>query len=84
MEGLEWLGTLIIGGIAGWLASIIMSTNQEQGILLNIVVGIIGAYIGSFVFDLLGFGVEGEIIGNLIVATAGAVILLALLKLVRR
>ena len=84
MEGLEWLGTLIIGGLAGWIASIIMKTSQQQGLLLNIIVGIIGAFIGSFVFGLLGLGVEGAIIGNLIVATVGAVILLAILKVVRK
>lgn len=80
---------LIIGGIIGWLASIVMRTNAQQGILLNIVVGIVGSLIGSF---LLGgfFGADGNIInspldgGTLIAAFLGAVILLAIVNLFRR
>ena len=80
---------LIIGGIIGWLASIVMRTDAQQGILLNIVVGIVGSLIGSF---LLGrfFGADGSIInspldgGTLIAAFLGAVILLAVVNLVRR
>ena len=80
---------LIIGGIIGWLASIVMRTDAQQGILLNIVVGIVGSLIGSF---LLGgfFGADGSIIsspldgGTLIAAFLGAVILLAVVNLFRR
>ena len=80
---------LIIGGIIGWLASIVMRTNAQQGILLNIVVGIIGSLIGSF---LLGgfFGADGDVLSNpldggvLIAAFLGAVILLAVINLFRR
>ena len=80
---------LIIGGIIGWLASIVMRTNAQQGILLNIVVGIVGSLIGSF---LLGrfFGADGNILqapldgGTLIAGFLGAVILLAVVNLVRR
>ncbi|HWT11929.1 MAG TPA: GlsB/YeaQ/YmgE family stress response membrane protein [Allosphingosinicella sp.] len=80
---------LIIGGIIGWLASIVMRTNAQQGILLNIVVGIVGSLIGSF---LLGgfFGADGNILnspldgGTLIAAFLGAVILLAVVNLFRR
>ena len=81
---------LIIGGIIGWLASIVMRTNAQQGILLNIVVGIVGSLIGSF---LLGgfFGAEGNLIngdwrdtGTLIAAFLGAVILLAVVNLFTR
>jgi len=81
---------LIIGGVIGWLASIVMRTNAQQGILLNIVVGIVGSLIGSF---LLGrfFGAEGNMIngdpldgGTLIAAFLGAVILLAVVNLFRR
>jgi len=79
---------LIIGGIIGWLASIVMRTNAQQGILLNIVVGIIGSLLGSF---LLGgfFGAEGSILnsldgGTLLAAFIGAVILLAVVNLFRR
>lgn len=80
---------LIIGGIIGWLASIVMRTNAQQGILLNIVVGIVGSLIGSF---LLGgfFGADGNILnspldgGTLIAAFLGAVILLAVVNLFTR
>jgi uncharacterized membrane protein YeaQ/YmgE (transglycosylase-associated protein family) len=80
---------LIIGGIIGWLASIVMRTDAQQGIILNIVVGIVGSLLGSF---LLGgfFGAEGNIInspldvGTLIAAFLGAVILLAIVNLFRR
>lgn len=80
---------LIIGGIIGWLASIVMRTNAQQGILLNIVVGIVGSLIGSF---LLGgfFGADGSIInspldgGTLIAAFLGAVILLAIVNMFSR
>ena len=80
---------LIVGGVIGWLASIIMRRDAQQGILLNIVVGIIGSLLGSF---LLGrfFGAEGSILnspldgGTLLAALVGAVILLAIVNLVRR
>jgi uncharacterized membrane protein YeaQ/YmgE (transglycosylase-associated protein family) len=80
---------LIIGGIIGWLASIVMRTNAQQGILLNIVVGVVGSLLGSF---LLGrfFGADGNILnspldgGTLIAAFIGAVVLLAVVNLFRR
>lgn len=81
---------LIIGGIIGWLASIVMRTNAQQGLLLNIVVGIVGSLLGSF---LLGrfFGADGNIMnggaldgGTLLAAFVGALILLAVVNLFRR
>lgn len=79
---------LIVGGIIGWLASMIMRTDAQQGILLNVVVGIIGALIGGWLiapliggstnaaggFDIMGF----------IAALIGAIILLAIVNLFRR
>ena len=80
---------LVIGGVIGWLASIVMRTNAQQGILLNIVVGIVGSLLGSF---LLGrfFGADGNIMnspldgGTLIAAFLGAVILLAVVNMFQR
>ena len=72
---------LIIGGIIGWLASLVMRTDGQQGIILNIVVGIVGSYIGGFLFG--GRIGNGEI-GGYISAFLGAVILLAIVNLVRR
>lgn len=80
---------LIIGGIIGWVASMIMHTDAQQGMLLNIVVGIVGAFLGGFIFRLLGLG--GANINNsgfslpaLLVSLVGAVILLGIVNLVRR
>lgn len=83
--GVGIIGTLIIGGIAGWIAEKL--TKSDMGVFMNIIVGIIGAYIGAFLANLLGIHL-GEIFsgwfwGNLLVAVVGAVILLAVIKLVR-
>jgi uncharacterized membrane protein YeaQ/YmgE (transglycosylase-associated protein family) len=79
------LAWLILGGIAGWIASIIMKTNAQQGIFLNIVVGIVGALLGGYLFGLLGKGdVSGFNIYSLFVAVVGSVVLLAILKAFRR
>jgi len=74
---------LILGGIIGWLASIVMRTDGQQGIILNIVVGIVGAFIGGILFNHdmnnLDFTLPA-----LLEAFVGAVILLALVNLFRR
>jgi uncharacterized membrane protein YeaQ/YmgE (transglycosylase-associated protein family) len=76
---------IVLGGIAGWLASIIMHTNARQGVLLNIVVGIVGAFLGGLLFNLLGArGVTGFNLWSLVVALVGAVVLLAIARAVRR
>lgn len=70
---------LILGGIAGWLASIFAGTNARQGLIGNIIVGIVGAAIGGFVFTKLGgTDVTGFNLYSLGVATVGGVILLFL------
>lgn len=77
---------LIMGGLAGWIASMIMGTNAQQGIILNVVVGIIGALIGGWlVGPLLGAGSinDGITIMSFIVSLIGAVIFLAILSLFR-
>lgn len=72
---------VIFGAIAGWLASIIMKTDAQQGAVANILVGIAGALIGGFIFSLFGGGgVSGFNIGSLLVALVGAIVLIAILK----
>ena len=82
MSILLWI---IVGGIAGWLASLVMHTDASQGIVLNIVVGIVGAFLGGFLFSLLGAApVSGFNIYSILVATVGAVVLIGLYKMVAR
>jgi uncharacterized membrane protein YeaQ/YmgE (transglycosylase-associated protein family) len=74
---------LILGGIAGWLASIVAGNNARQGLIGNIVVGIIGAFIGGFVFTKIGgHDITGFNLYSLGVATVGGVILLALKQVI--
>ncbi|UVO50085.1 GlsB/YeaQ/YmgE family stress response membrane protein [Sphingomonas sp. SUN019] len=80
---------LIVGGVIGWIASMIMRTDAQQGIFLNIIVGIVGAFIGGFVGSALGIGGanindSGLTITSFLVSLVGAVILLAIVNLVRR
>lgn len=82
---MNFLLFIVLGGIAGWLASIIMHTNARQGVFLNIVVGIIGAFLGGLLFNMFGArGVTGFNLWSLVVALIGAVVLLAIVKAVRR
>ncbi|OHA59434.1 MAG: hypothetical protein A2589_01020 [Candidatus Vogelbacteria bacterium RIFOXYD1_FULL_46_19] len=75
---------IVFGALVGWIASIIMKTNDEQGSILNIVVGVIGALIGGFVMDFFGASdVTGFNLYSFLVALLGAVILLAIVKLFR-
>jgi uncharacterized membrane protein YeaQ/YmgE (transglycosylase-associated protein family) len=77
---------IILGGLAGWIASLIVGTNRQQGCLLDIIVGIIGALIGGFIFDAIDAGpaVTGLNLPSLFVAVIGAVVLLLIVKAVRR
>lgn len=77
---------IIVGAIAGWLASIVMRTNRSQGLLADIIVGILGGLIGGFVLNALGVGgdVSGINIASILVAFIGAVVLLALLRMFSR
>lgn len=73
---------IIVGGIAGWLASIVVGSNARMGLLANIVVGIIGAFIGGFIMNALGYGsYTGLNFWSIFVAFVGAVVLLAIIKL---
>ncbi len=72
------LSWIIIGGIAGWLASILTGNNRKMGIGSNIIVGILGGFLGGFIFNILGgIGVTGFNLWSLLVSFIGAVVLLA-------
>jgi uncharacterized membrane protein YeaQ/YmgE (transglycosylase-associated protein family) len=75
---------LIVGGVVGWLASLIMRTDAQQGLLLNIVVGIVGAFIGGLIFTGGSINNAPLSITAFLVSLAGAVVLLAIVNLVRR
>jgi uncharacterized membrane protein YeaQ/YmgE (transglycosylase-associated protein family) len=79
---------LLVGGLIGWLASILMRTNGQQGIFLNVVVGIVGAMVaGWFISPMVGIGTINQdnfSMGGLLVSFVGAAILLAVVNLVRR
>ena len=75
---------IIFGGVAGWVGSMIMGTDGQQGIILNIVVGIIGASLGGYIMNFFGSGgVSGFNLYSFMVAVIGAVVLLAILRLIR-
>ena len=83
--GVGWIGTLFIGALAGIIADKVMKSNH--GLLMNIVIGIIGSYIGAFLANALGIQLgeifQGWFWGNLIVAAIGAVVLIWVLRRVR-
>ncbi len=83
--GVGWIGILVIGGLAGWIAEKL--TKSEMGLFMNIATGIVGAYIGRFVANALGIQLgdmfSGWFLGNLAVSVVGAVILIVVFRLVR-
>lgn len=81
MEIIIWI---VFGAVAGWIGSIIMGTDNQQGIFLNILVGVIGAVLGGYIMEFFGVeGVSGFNLYSFFVAVIGAVALLAMVKLVR-
>ncbi|MBY0310275.1 GlsB/YeaQ/YmgE family stress response membrane protein [Patescibacteria group bacterium] len=81
MEILIWI---IFGGLVGWVGSMIMGTDGEQGIVLNVIVGIIGAVLGGYIMNFFGqAGVSGFNFYSFIVALVGAVALLWVVRLIR-
>ena len=85
MNFITWI---VVGGILGWIASMIMRTNEQQGIILNIVVGIVGALLAGWLLaPLLGTGTINQndfSIGSLVLSLIGAVILLAIVNFFRK
>jgi uncharacterized membrane protein YeaQ/YmgE (transglycosylase-associated protein family) len=76
-----WIAFLFVGLIAGWLAEQFMGRNH--GLLMNLLVGIVGAYLGAFLASLLGFGPADSFFGALVVATVGACVLLFIVGAIR-
>ncbi|MDF3009679.1 MAG: GlsB/YeaQ/YmgE family stress response rane protein [Burkholderiales bacterium] len=85
---MSFISWIVVGGILGWVASMIMKTNEQQGIILNIIVGIVGAFLGGLLLaPLFGTGTINQSdfsIGSLLVSLLGAVILLAIVNFFRR
>jgi len=74
-----WIVTIVVGGIIGWLASLLMKTNKQMGILANVIVGIIGSSLGFWIAGVFGLAAYGAI-AQWVVGIAGAAILIWLLK----
>lgn len=81
MSGVGLIGAIIIGILAGWIAEKIMKRNH--GLVVNLVVGLVGALLGGFLANALGINFGG-FLGSLLISTVGAVLLLALLGVLRR
>lgn len=83
---MDWIVALIVGGVAGWLASMVMNRDASMGIFWNIVVGCVGSVIGNVISQR--FGIAGSVqdfsLTGLVVAFLGAVILLGIVNLVQR
>ena len=73
-----WIISLIIGGIVGWLASIVMKTNAQMGWIANVLIGVVGSMLGFWIAGLLGIAPTGDIL-RFAVAVAGAVLLIFVL-----
>jgi uncharacterized membrane protein YeaQ/YmgE (transglycosylase-associated protein family) len=80
LEGLIWF--LLIGLIAGWLASIVMKGGR-RGVVAYLIIGVIGALLGGWLFGILGIA-AGGLVGSLITALVGAIVLIFLLRLIGR
>jgi uncharacterized membrane protein YeaQ/YmgE (transglycosylase-associated protein family) len=78
MEGVGWILAIIIGALAGWIAEKLMKTSH--GLLMNIVMGIVGAVVGNFLLMLVFGATMGGIVGQLIVAVVGACLLIAIYR----
>lgn len=79
---MNFIGWMILGGLAGWIASILTGRRDQSGCLTNIVVGVVGALVGGFIFGFFGGqGISGLNLSSFFVAVVGAVILLAVVNL---
>lgn len=83
--GLSFIAWIIIGGLAGWIASKIKGTDAQQGIFLNIIVGVVGGLIGGWLLSIFGVDVAGgNWIFSFFTCLIGAVILLSLIRLIKK
>ena len=76
---MNWIITIVVGGIVGWLASILMKTNAQMGLIANVLVGIVGSSLGFWLAGVLGLAAYGTI-AQWMVGVAGAAILIVILK----
>jgi uncharacterized membrane protein YeaQ/YmgE (transglycosylase-associated protein family) len=76
---MDWIISLVIGGIVGWLGSIIMKTDAQMGLIANVLVGVVGSTLGYWLAGVLGLAPKGGIAG-FIVAVLGAAVLIFLLR----
>ena len=76
---MNWIITIVVGGLIGWLASLIMKTDAQMGLIANVLVGIVGSILGFWVAGLLGMTGESAIVGYAI-AVVGAILLILILK----
>ncbi len=76
---MNWIVSLVIGGIVGWLASILIKTNAQMGWIANVLVGIVGSALGFWLAGVLGIAPTGGIL-RFVVAIAGAVLLIVILR----
>ena len=83
---MDWIIALIVGGIAGWLASLVMNRDASMGVLWNIIVGCVGSVIGNLIANQFGYAgtVKEFSLTGLIIAFIGAVVLLAIVNLIQR
>ncbi len=80
----DWIAWIILGAVAGWLASLIMGSNRSQGLLMDIIAGIVGAVVGGWIFGFFGAAPTGDSILNwysLLVAIVGAIVVIFILRL---
>ena len=78
---MNWIVTIVLGGIVGWLGSIVMKTNAQMGLIANVLVGIVGSALGFWLAGILGLAASGPI-ASWIVAVVGAALLIFILKAV--
>ena len=81
-----WIIALIVGGVAGWLASLVMNRDASMGIFWNIVVGCVGSVVGNLIANQFGWAgsVKEFLLTGLIIAVIGAIVLLAIANLIQR